>query len=233
MRLRTSFATLFLAALVLIGLAPAPAANAAIVIRSTSNPLSNVQTGSVIQSGSVIRISGPTAPAVQPAPAAPAAPAPQPAPAPAVQPAPAVPAPSSAAGPQIVGSDAFRAKVGQALQLLQTKAPAYWDIVRNNLLWIEEGPASGTFVWTRTFTIGAATANSDPYWLASVIVHDAYHVHQYLQGKPYAGQAAEAECLGIQRQALIAMGASQYMIGHVDNQLKTQYWTVPYSRRGW
>lgn len=223
-RLRTSLPALALAVLALFGLAPAPAAKAVIVIGG----------GARLQPGTVIRIqpsSTRPAPSVQPTPVRQPAPAPQPAPV--TQPAPA-PQPATGDGPRIVGSDYFRSKVGQALQLLQTKAPAYWDIVRRNLLTIEEGSASGAFVWSRAYVIGPATLNSDPYWLASTIVHDAYHVQQYLERRPYAGQAAEAEAANIQKQALIAMGAPQYMVSHVDAAVRANtWWTVPYGQRGW
>lgn len=217
MKLRTSLPALMLAVLLLLGLTPAPAAHAATVTYSRFQPVYFAQPGTVIR--------------LQPAPAASQpAPLPQPAPAPAVQPA---PAPSTAAGPQIVGSASFRARVEKALQLLQIKAPAYWDIVRNNLLTIREDRASGAVVQTGTFLVGAATAASDPYWLASVIVHDAYHVQQYREGRQYYGQAAEAEALAIQRQALVAMGAPAYWISYADRVAATQWWTVPYAQRGW
>lgn len=142
--------------------------------------------------------------------------------------------PSAAgAGPAIVGSEAFQRKVQQALDLLKTRAPASWEIVRANLLVIREAAASGAYVTERRYDIGPVTAASDPIWLASTIVHDAYHVQLYREGKPYMGAEGEAAALAKQREALVALGAPAYMIAHLDNVMATRYWEVPYTQRNW
>lgn len=142
-------------------------------------------------------------------------------------------APAAAGGPAVVGSDAFRSKVQQALALLQARAPASWEIVRANLRVIREAAASGAYVAEGRYDIGPATAASDPVWLASTIVHDAYHVQLYREGRPFMGAEAEAAALAKQREALVVLGAPSYMIAHLDNVMATRYWEVPYFQRNW
>ncbi|MCL4517058.1 MAG: hypothetical protein M1379_15950 [Firmicutes bacterium] len=134
----------------------------------------------------------------------------------------------------ITGAAAYRQKVLAALDLLQNRAPKYLTQVKSSLVAIHESQRSGAQVQIHTFELSDATLQaSDSYWIASVIVHDAYHVTQYLQGRPYSGQQAEVEALAQQKAALIAMGAPQRYIDYVQQVAQTQYWNVPYGQRNW
>ncbi len=134
----------------------------------------------------------------------------------------------------ITGAAAYRQKVLAALDLLQNRAPKYLTQVKSSLVAIRESQRSGAQVQIRTFELSDATLQaSDSYWIASVIVHDAYHVTQYLQGRQYSGQQAEVEALAQQKAALIAMGAPQRYIDYVQQVAQTQYWNVPYEQRNW
>ncbi len=134
----------------------------------------------------------------------------------------------------ITGTAAYQQKVLVALDLLQNRAPKYLTQVKSSLMAIRESQRSGAQVQIRTFELSDATLQaSDSYWIASVIVHDAYHVTQYLQGRPYSGQQAEVEALDQQKAALIAMGAPQRYIDYVQQVAQTQYWNVPYGQRNW
>lgn len=140
---------------------------------------------------------------------------------------------SPSTGPVIEGSATFQQRVNAALDLLRSRAPASWEIVRNNLKRIRESSASAALVWEGTFVVGPTTAASDPMWFASTIVHDSYHVQQYREGRTYVGEAAEREALAKQREALVQMGAPGYMISHVDSVASTRYWETSFSNRPW
>lgn len=140
---------------------------------------------------------------------------------------------SPSTGPVIEGSATFQQRVNAALDLLRSRAPASWEIVRNNLKRIRESSASAALVWEGTFLVGPTTAASDPMWFASTIVHDSYHVQQYREGRTYVGEAAEREALAKQREALVQMGAPGYMISHVDSVASTRYWETSFSNRPW
>lgn len=139
----------------------------------------------------------------------------------------------SATGPAIYGSQAFTAKTYEALGLLATFSPTSWEIVTNNLVAIREFDRSGADVFNKVFDVGPSTASSDKYWYASTIVHDAYHVQQYLEGRPYGGEDAEAEANQKQLQALIDMRAPEYLIQHLKSSMAKKYWEVEYGERNW
>lgn len=140
---------------------------------------------------------------------------------------------SGTGGLSIQGSDDFKQRVAQAIALLQSKAPSHWDIVRNNLTAIVEGTSSGVNVVNGVFTVGQATAQTAPVWLAGTLVHDAYHVSLYRSGQVYMGESGERAALAKQKEALILMGAPAYMIAHVDQVVNTRYWEVPAGSRTW
>lgn len=140
---------------------------------------------------------------------------------------------SPGTGPAIEGSATFQQRVNAALDLLRSRAPASWEIVRNNLRRIRESTASAALVWEGTFLVGPTTAASDSLWFASTIVHDSYHVQQYREGRPFVGEGAEREALGKQREALVQMGAPGYMISHVDSVASTRYWETSFNNRPW
>lgn len=139
----------------------------------------------------------------------------------------------AAGRPSVNGSPVFRGKINGALDLLMEKAPLSWEIVAGNLLAISEHDRSGADVAGRVFNVGPATAASDIIWLASVIVHDAYHVQQYREGRIFHGEEAEAEAVAKQRRALVELGAPSNLIEYLDNSLSTKFWDVEYQNRNW
>ncbi len=140
---------------------------------------------------------------------------------------------SSKSGPRVVGSSIFSRNVNKALDLLQRKAPKSWGIVTANLATISEvSSGSGAVVRFRTFLLSSTSASGDSNWVASIIVHDAFHVQQYREGRAYTGAQAEAEALAVQREALIALRATQWL-SVLDQAYRSRYWEVPYSSRGW
>lgn len=113
-------------------------------------------------------------------------------------------------GLTIEGSEAFAAKIGQALDMLERGAPGWYDYSIRGLDRIKEVPASvhtGAHVADRTFNISPAhtvdrQGDRTAIWLAGIIVHDACHVHQFEAGLPYSHLEGERECLEIQLEAL-------------------------------
>jgi|GEM_PF-6922654 len=132
------------------------------------------------------------------------------------------------------GSATFRDKVGSALELLAATAPGHYREVSLYLTAISEGEHSGVDVVQRNFIIGRGTAKTaDLFWLASIIVHDAHHTRMYAEGRVFAGEAAERECIEVQKTALLAMAAPEYYIEHLNQVIETAYWEVPYGDRNW
>lgn len=136
--------------------------------------------------------------------------------------------------PRVTGSAAFKASVNKALMLLQEKAPEHANKVSTYLQEIRESDHSGVIVQTGVFNLGRNTVTGqDTYWLASVIVHDAYHAELYQRGQDYAGKEAEAQCIAVQKTVLKKMGAAESYQTHLDQILESNYWEVPFEQRNW
>ena len=113
-------------------------------------------------------------------------------------------------GLAIEGSEAFVAKIEQALDLLKRRAPGWYDFSIRGLDKIKEVPDSvhaGVHVAGRTINISPIHTVDRPgertaIWLAGIIVHEACHVHQFDAGLPYSQLAGEKPCLELQLEAL-------------------------------
>ena len=93
--------------------------------------------------------------------------------------------------------------------------------------------------------VGFETANSDPIWYASSMVHDANHSKQYqdyllknpdCQAVPaeiYSGEASEKDCLEVQWAVLEHLNAPERYLSHVRNGLRRKYWEVKLKDRWW
>ncbi len=105
----------------------------------------------------------------------------------------------------VYGSQIFVARVRAALDLLQESAPqwyAYADRGLARIKQVSETYGAGVWVHLRTFNVTARHAAAGDEWLASIIVHDACHVHQFEAGQVYYGLEAERKCAQIQLEAL-------------------------------
>ena len=105
----------------------------------------------------------------------------------------------------IDGSQTFVAQVRAALDLLRELAPqwyAYADRGLGKIKQVSESYGAGVWVHLRTFNVTASQAGVGDEWLASIIVHDACHVHQFEAGQIYYGLEAERDCAQIQLEAL-------------------------------
>jgi len=67
---------------------------------------------------------------------------------------------------------------------------------------VSESYGAGVWVHLRTFNVTASQAGVGDEWLASIIIHDACHVHQFEAGQIYYGLEAERDCAQIQLEAL-------------------------------
>lgn len=135
---------------------------------------------------------------------------------------------------KVTGSSGFTERVNKALSVLENKAPEYARKVTGYLKEIRESDHSGVIVQTGVFHLGRNTVtNNDTYWIASVIVHDAFHAELHSKGLDYAGEEAEAKCIEVQKAALKKMGASESYQSHLDQILNSNYWKVPFENRNW
>ena len=103
------------------------------------------------------------------------------------------------------GSPSFIARVRAALDLLRELAPEWYDYADSGLDRIKEVSetyGAGVWVHLKTFNITARQAAAGVEWLASIIVHDACHVHQFEAGQVYYGLEAERACAQLQLEAL-------------------------------
>jgi hypothetical protein len=94
---------------------------------------------------------------------------------------------------------------------------------------------------TKTFEANDVHAFSDKYIYGSTIVHEANHSKQmqdYCNAHAiafppkkgevpinvYSGEQAEMECLKVQREFLVTIGAPRNYLDWIDNSAKTKWW---------
>lgn len=131
----------------------------------------------------------------------------------------------------IKGDTKFVTMTEAALELLKTKVSAHYQIVLANIGIIQQvETGSGMYAWETPprYAVGRATVVSGVVWYASSIVHEANHSRQYQAKVSYSGKEAEEECLNLQREALVMLGAPQAVIDYVGETLKTEYWNNPH-----
>jgi hypothetical protein len=157
--------------------------------------------------------------------------------------------------PKVVGDSAFVTWTNQALALLQSKAPAWYQQVARYLDEILQVP-TGTgriHVGTKTFQAGPDTVHATMLtpaysrgitqaqsrdlqleWYAGSIVHDSCHERLYENGQQYMGKDAEIACLKDQKAALLQIESlsalSDYVQGLIDgaDDPANQYWLNPH-----
>lgn len=146
-------------------------------------------------------------------------------------------------GLAIHGSAAFVTRVEAALDMLMTRTPNWYNYVVDGLSRVREVPESegaGVYVGSGLFSITPSHAYLDArwgvpveqavMWVASILVHDACHVHLYRAGKTHGGLEGERACLTIQIQANNELDPSlRYTFGlptvleNIDNP-EYQWW---------
>ncbi len=107
-------------------------------------------------------------------------------------------------GVEIEGSPAFVNAIEQALDILQTRAPQWYAYSINGLTKIREvseEEGAGVYLHTGAFSITQGHVSAGVLWLASIIVHDACHVHRAAKGLVPGDLTGERECLRLQIDA--------------------------------
>ena len=82
---------------------------------------------------------------------------------------------------RIIGDTDFINATKKALDLIRTSDSEMWSMVSKYVGIITSSEKSGMKAWTNSpvFEVGLATSESDSYWYASSICHDAYHSKLY------------------------------------------------------
>lgn len=153
----------------------------------------------------------------------------------------AAPTSSSPAPIQIEGSPEFVAWTNEALELLRTQAPEWYEQVFASIRTIRSVPAgSGMDVFGKVFKVGDITAYAPGFppeqqliWYAGSIVHDSCHSERFDQGLVYQGRDGELACLQDQKAALLLIETSSYFSDYVQSYIdgvddpSNAYWATP------
>lgn len=148
---------------------------------------------------------------------------------------------------RIIGDLLCQARTKEALGNLKKNGPSYYKQVVSNLGAVECSlKGSGTFVWENParFRVGLASYQSGKLWYSSVLVHESCHIGQYrnyfqdfpnqlVPSSAFSGAIAENECLRVQYDALLGLGADEPLLDYVKNIAQTNYWEIPAEKRWW
>jgi hypothetical protein len=142
----------------------------------------------------------------------------------------------------VLGSDKFRQRTSEALDRLPAE---YRTLVHCWLKSILERSVdgnsgqNGTYVRAAMFYAGSSAFEygSRPElstkWYAAGLVHEAVHVREYRNKRPYYGRDGELTALTVQLEALKALDAPRSMTRQIEDIIKNiddpayQYWNTP------
>lgn len=144
----------------------------------------------------------------------------------------------------ILGSEEFYEQTKQAMELLQRKDPASYQLVNEHLAVIATFTHSGTssFLGRGIFLAGEPSVTGSLVWYASVLVHEATHVYLYRARKtwqekflpsPALREREEVICLDNQERGLRKLGADAWTLKWVREGKHRHYWDVPFLERDW
>lgn len=148
---------------------------------------------------------------------------------------------------KIIGNADCVGQTNSALTILQKKSSEDYEKTAKNIGVVEcAGNGSGVFIFENParFKVGRATYQADPFWYASVLLHESCHVDQYRNyffSRPgervpsdiFSGADAENECLLAQYDCLVRLEAGQSLLEYVKKIAETSYWDVPAEKRWW
>lgn len=117
----------------------------------------------------------------------------------------------------------FRPKIQQALDLLQSKGSPDYMLINTYVERICAFNRTGAVVTDARINIAKPTFETSITWLASVLVHECFHICQYLAKKKYVGKDAEGEANIIQLYTLQIIGAPQNEITYMRAQDGTHF----------
>ena len=120
--------------------------------------------------------------------------------------------------PAFIAYNVFQPKVQRCLDLLSTKASAYYAWLLRYNLKVRAAEKSGANFQNAAIDIALSTFKASDTWLASVLIHEAIHFWQYRAGHYKAGTVAEQEANRYQLGVLQLLGAPQAEITHMLSQ---------------
>jgi hypothetical protein len=140
----------------------------------------------------------------------------------------------------IEGASDFVAWTEQALQLIASNAPEWYEQVTASILTIAPVAAgSGMDVFNKVYRVGEVTAYAPGFseaqqlvWYAGTIVHDSCHSERYDLGLVYLGKEGEVACLMDQKAALLLLDTGTYFSDYVQSLIDgaddpaNAYWTA-------
>lgn len=139
----------------------------------------------------------------------------------------------------VEGPQAFKSLMDQALKLLRDRSPHWYAYATEVVSKISQNSDSRVRVTSRTGQIKWGTGHSsyrgrNLEQIASLIVHEACHVHRRRRGAfPTGKLPGETECTEREIQAMEAIGAAPYLIRSERNLLanihksECQWWHNP------
>jgi len=148
-------------------------------------------------------------------------------------------------GIAIHGSLAFCEAVGSALSRLASDSPDAFELCKDFIESVVMSRHSGVMAKRRPAIVllgDWATGVSVPY-LASTLVHEAYHCKLYWSHRDssgskvpvdaYSGETAERQCLEYQTSVLKHLGGTEAELRHLSEGMATEWWKVPWHERTW
>jgi hypothetical protein len=145
----------------------------------------------------------------------------------------------------VLGYDDFRQRTSEALDSLPDQ---YRELVHCWLKSVLErnvdghSGQNGTFVGAGMFYAGNTAVQYGSNrefaikWYAAALAHEAVHIREYENGRPYYGRDGELTSLTIQLEVLKALDAPQSMIQETETIINNiddpayQYWNTPAPR---
>ena len=144
---------------------------------------------------------------------------------------------------KIIGDSDFIKNTQKALKLIKERDPNSYRIINNYIDIIKQNNYSGmdVFADSPTFLVGESTSNSNSFWYASCILHDATHSFLFFTADErgedgaltYQGHDAEIYCLTKQIELLKAIDAPQHLIDYANSLYNNNWYDVPTSKRKW
>ncbi len=130
---------------------------------------------------------------------------------------------------EIRGNQKYKRQVQACLNLLATKAPQDYALVKRYVGVISQGDRSGMWAWETPprYEMSDTTAYHSLTWCAGTIAHDAYHSFLYQRHKgvsskqpdydKWAGPGAERKAIEFQVKVMKKIGASDHQINYLKS----------------
>jgi len=129
----------------------------------------------------------------------------------------------------ITGTKEFIAREKEALDLIRNYDPYNWEIVQRNITRITLTSHSGIDVVIGRYTSNDNQSKSEA-WIASEIVHEAWHRENYRNWKTFSGREGERKSIEKQNDFFRRVG---YPPINIEDMLRTEYWKIDYEKRTW